>query len=153
MIVFKRLLALLLIFSVAACASLVPRYEKPHVNISSFTLDPKSTGLAPQFNIGLHIVNPNRTTLPLVGMSYSVEIEGHRILSGAEADLPRIEAYGSADITIQASPDLFGSARLLNQLLTGQEQQLDYLFKAKLDVGTLMPYITIKEQGSFGLTD
>lgn len=150
---FKHASVLLLILFLAACAGLSPNYEKPQVNVSSFTLAPDSSGLTPRFNIGLHIVNPNRAALPLVGMSYSVEVEGNRILSGAEPNLPRIEGYSSADIVIQASPDLFGSARLLNQLLTGQRDELSYLFKAKLDVGTLMPYITIEEKGSFGLSN
>lgn len=153
MILFKRLSALLLMTFLVACAGLTPNYEKPQVNVTSFTLAPDSSGLAPRFNIGLQVINPNRTALPLVGMSYSVEVEGNRILSGAEPDLPRIEGYSSADIVIQASPDLFGSARLLNQLLSGQRDELNYLFKARLDVGTLMPYINIEEAGSFGLTN
>lgn len=152
MTLFKRLSVLLLMISLIACAGLTPNYEKPQVSITSFTLAQDTTGLGLRFDIGLHIVNPNRTALPLIGMSYSVEVEGNRILSGAEPNLPRIEGYSSADIIIQATPDLFGSARLLNQLLTGQQDQLNYLFKAKLDVGTLMPYITIEEKGSFGLT-
>jgi LEA14-like dessication related protein len=136
-----------------ACAGLTPNHEKPQVNVTSFTLAPDSSGLAPRFNIGLQVINPNRTALPLVGMSYSVEVEGNRILSGAEPDLPRIEGYSSAKIVIQASPDLFGSARLLNQLLSGQRDELNYLFKARLDVDTLMPYINIEEKGSFGLSN
>lgn len=147
----KNVFIVVLILLLTACASLAPSYEQPQVSITSFTLAPESTGLAPQFNIGLRVVNPNRNALPLVGMSYSVEIEGNRILTGAEPSLPRIAGYGTADIVIKASPDLFGSARLLNQLLTGQRDQLTYLFKAKLDVGTLMPYINIEEKGSFGL--
>ena len=75
-----------------------------------------------------------------------MEVEGNRILNGAEPNLPRIEGYSSADIIIQASPDLFGSARFLNQLLSGQRDELNYLFKARLDVGTLMPYINIEEK-------
>ncbi len=150
---FKRTFLLSLTLFLAACAGLSPNYEKPQVTVSSFTLAPESSGLTPRFNIGLHVVNPNRTALPLIGMSYSVEVEGNRILSGAEPNLPRIEAYSSADIVIQASPDLFGSARLLNQLLSGQRHELNYLFKAKLDVGALMPYITIEEKGHFGLTN
>ncbi|MDF1588561.1 MAG: LEA type 2 family protein [Gammaproteobacteria bacterium] len=147
----KNVFIVIQILLLTACASLTPSYEKPQVSITSFTLAPESTGLAPQFNIGLRVVNPNRIALPLVGMSYSVEIEGNRILTGAEPNLPHIAGYGTADIVIKASPDLFGSARLLNQLLTGQRDQLNYLFKAKLDVGTLMPYINIEEKGSFGL--
>ncbi|MFT5718403.1 MAG: LEA14-like dessication related protein [Oleiphilaceae bacterium] len=153
MTLFKRLSVVFLMIFLAACAGLTPNYEKPQVNVTSFTLAPDSSGLAPRFNIGLQVINPNRTALPLVGMSYSVEVEGNRILSGAEPNLPRIEGYSSADIVIQASPDLFGSARLLNQLLSGQRDELSYLFKARLDVGTLMPYINIEEEGSFGLTN
>lgn len=153
MTLFKRASVLLLTLFLVACAGLSSTYEKPHVNVTSFTLAPVSSGIAPLFNIGLHVVNPNRISLPLVGMSYSVEVEGNRILSGAEPNLPRIEGYSSADIVIQASPDLFGSARLLNLLLTGQRDELNYLFKAKLDVGTLMPYINIEEKGSFSLTN
>lgn len=153
MTLFKHLSVLSLMIFLAACAGLTPNYEKPQVNVTSFTLAPDSSGLAPRFNIGLQVINPNRTALPLVGMNYSVEVEGNRILSGAEPNLPRIEGYSSADIVIQASPDLFGSARLLNQLLSGQRDELSYLFKARLDVGTLMPYINIEEEGSFGLTN
>lgn len=134
-----------------ACAGLSPNYEKPQVNVTSFTLAPDSSGIAPRFNIGLQVINPNRTALSLDGMSYSVEVEGNQILSGAEPNLPRIEGYSSADIVIQASPDLLGSARLLNQLLSGQRDQLNYLFKARLDAGTLVPYINIEEKGSFSL--
>ena len=153
MTLFKRLSVLFLMLFLVACASLSPNYETPQVNVTSFTLAPDSSGLAPRFNIGLQVINPNRTALPLDGMSYSVEVEGNRILSGAEPNLPRIEGYSSADIVIQASPDLFGSARLLNQLLSGQRDELNYLFKARLDVGSLMPYINIEEKGSFGLTN
>jgi len=150
---FKRITVLLLMTFLVACAGLSPNYEKPQVNVTSFALAPDSSGIAPRFNIGLQVINPNRTALPLDGMSYSVEVEGNKILSGAEPNLPRIEGYSSADIVIQASPDLLGSARLLNQLLSGQRNQLNYLFKARLDVGTLMPYINIEEKGSFSLTN
>lgn len=153
MTLFKRITVLLLMTFLVACAGLSPNYEKPQVNVTSFALAPDSSGIAPRFNIGLQVINPNRTALPLDGMSYSVEVEGNKILSGAEPNLPRIEGYSSADIVIQASPDLLGSARLLNQLLSGQRNQLNYLFKARLDVGTLMPYINIEEKGSFSLTN
>lgn len=150
---FKYLVVLLLTLFLAACASWTDDYEKPQVNITSITLAPEVSGLAPRFNIGLQVINPNRSALPLAGISYSVEVEGNRILSGAEPNLPRIEGYSSADIVIQASPDLLGSARLLNQLLSGQRDELNYVFKARLDVGSLTPYINIEEKGMLGLSN
>jgi len=150
---FKCTSVLLLTLFLAACATLSPNYEKPQVNVTSFKLAPASAGTGLRFNIGIQVINPNPAALPLVGMSYSVEVEGNRILSGAEPNLPRIEAYSAVDITIQASPDLLGSARLINQLLTAQRGELNYLFKAKLDVGPLIPFLNIEEKGSFSLTN
>ncbi|MCL5975352.1 MAG: LEA type 2 family protein [Gammaproteobacteria bacterium] len=149
----KKLLLLVLMALTTACASWSPSYEKPQVNITSFSFAPESNGLAPRFIIGLQIINPNRNALPLKGMSYSVEVENNRVLSGATPDLPRVPGYGMADFTIEASPDLLGSARLINRLLAGQNQSLEYSFKAKLDMGRLMPYMNIEESGRFNLSN
>ncbi|AFI85779.1 LEA type 2 family protein [Methylophaga nitratireducenticrescens] len=137
--------------SVSGCASWSTDYETPQVNITSFSLAPETKGITPRFIIGLQVINPNRTALALQGMSYSIEVENHRILSGATADLPRVPGYGMADFTIEASPDLLGSVRLINRLLTNQTQSLNYTFKAKLDVGRLLPYLNIEENGRFSL--
>lgn len=146
----KRLLPVLMLMALSACASLWSSYEKPQVSITSFSLAPGSSGSSPTFLIGLRVVNPNRTALPLQGMSYSLEVEDQRVLSGAEPNLPELPGYGTAEFTINAVPDLLGSARLLNQLLSGQKDNLGYRFKAKFDVGGLLPYLTLEERGEFG---
>lgn len=150
---FRYLGLFVMLALLSACASWSPNYEKPQVNITSFSLAPESNGLAPRFIIGLQIINPNRAALPLKGMSYSVEVENNRVLSGATPDLPKVPGYGMADFTIEASPDLLGSARLINRLLSGQSQSLGYTFKAKLDVGSIMPFIHIEESGRFNLSE
>ena len=58
-----------------------------------------------------------------------------------------------ADFTIEASPNLLGSARLINRLLTGQNNGFAYTFKARLDMGGLLPYQTIEETGRFNFSD
>lgn len=146
----RLIFPMLMLLALTACASLSPSYEKPQVSITSFSLAPQSSGMSPTFLIGLRVVNPNRSALPLQGMSYSVEVEDQRILSGAEPDLPELPGYGTAEFTISAAPDLLGSARLINQLLSGQRDSLHYRFTAKFDVGRLLPYITLEEEGEFG---
>lgn len=145
----KRCLPILLLL-LAGCSGL-PGYEQPEVNITSFALAPGSTGLAPRFNIGVQVINPNRMALPLRGMSYGVEIEGNRILSGATPDLPTVPAYDTAEFVIEASPDLIGSARLLSELFARQRSTLAYTFNARIDTGGLLPSINVVEAGSFGL--
>lgn len=150
MSLFRLLFVILGLMLLSACASWLPSYEKPQVNITSFALDPDSTGMTPTFLIGLQVVNPNRDSLPLEGMSYAVEVEDQRVLTGAEPDLPEVPGYGTAEFTLRATPDLLGSARLLNQLLSGQRNSLHYRFTAKFDVGRLLPFITLEEEGDFG---
>lgn len=146
----NRLFLVFMLITLSACASLWPSYEKPQVSITSFSLAPQSTGASPTFLIGLRVVNPNRTALPLQGMSYTVEVEEQRILSGAEPNLPEVPGYGTAEFTISAVPDLLGGARLLNQLLSGRQDSWHYRFTAKFDVGRLLPYLTLEEAGEFG---
>lgn len=145
-------LGLLFILIVGGCASLSSNYEKPQVNITSFAFAPNTAGLAPRFDIGIQIINPNRVALPFRGMTYAVEIEGYRILSGATPDIPTVPAYGQADFMIQASPDLFGSARLLGDLFSNtQRNNVKYSFSARLDAGRLLPMINIQETGELKL--
>jgi LEA14-like dessication related protein len=132
------------------CTTMAPGYEQPQVNVTSFKLAPESTS-GPRFNIGLQVVNPNRTELRLAGMTYSIEIEGNRLMSGAQNELPVVAAYGTADILVQASPSLLGGVRLVADLLSGPGAALDYTFKARLDAGGMLQQIRVEESGSFDL--
>jgi len=145
-ITYCVLLALFTIFF-SGCISLQPRYETPVISISSFEAMP-TQGLAPQFKIGLHIVNPNRTQLSLIGISYTITLEGHKILTGVSNKLPDIEAYGEGDIMLKASVDLFSSIGFIADLIRNQKrEQISYCFNAKLDTGALHRLIRVTKKG------
>ncbi len=145
-------LPLILILSIlSSCATLQSGYEKPVVTISSFGVIPTKSVL-PQFRIGLHIINPNRTAITLKGISYTLSIEGHKILTGVSNKLPQIEAYGEGDVNLNASVDLFSSIRFFTDLMSNQKKnKLSYRFDGKLDAGTLYPLIRVKKQGILSL--
>ncbi len=144
-------ISLALLMTMTACASWFSPYEQPDVNITSFSMAPAADG-SPGFLIGLQVVNPNSRALPIRGMSYNVEIDGHRVLSGAEPDLPEVAAYSTEEINIRATPDLLGSARLLNDFFSQRRDTMNYTFNAKLDLSGLMPDVTIEEKGEFSLS-
>lgn len=142
----------LFILLAAGCASLQSGYETPVVTISSFETIP-TDGLLPRFKIGLRIVNPNRTALELKGVSYTIALEGHKIMTGVSNDLPRIEAYGEGDVELNASVDMFSGIGLISDMIRNQKRDaLNYSFKAKLDVGTFHPLIRVSKKGSLSLT-
>jgi Late embryogenesis abundant protein len=145
-----RLLLVSLVALLAACTGLAPGSVQPEVSVTSFTLAPQSSATAPRFNIGIRVINPNRDALRLGGMTYNIEIEGNRVLNGAKPDLPTVEGFGSADFVIEATPDLFGSIRLLTDLFSRQRAAIAYTFRARIDAGALLP-MTVEQGGEFSL--
>ncbi len=150
MIRFARIVVLVAFVAVAGCAGLQPGFETPTVGVSSFRALP-SEGMVPRFEIGLHIVNPNRTALKLEGIVYSVILEGHKILTGVSGDLPEIGAYGEGDVTLTATADLLSSIGLLSSLMRQPQETFSYELEARLDIGSLLPRIHVQDQGEISL--
>ena len=139
-------------FILSACSTLKPLdFEDPSVTVNSVRVIP-SEGVAPQFEISLHIINPNSISLPLKGVAYSVSVEDKKILTGVSNKLPVIEAYGEGDVTLRASANLLNSIRLITSLMQKNSDKVTYTLDAKLDLGTLIPDIRISEKGEITLT-
>ncbi len=136
---------------VAGCATLAPDYETPTVNVSAIRALP-SEGLSPRFEIGLHIVNPNRSPLALQGIAYSLKLDGHKILTGVANDLPTIDGYGEGDVTLVASTSLLSSIRFFADIVNAERDTVSYSLEAKLDVGGFRPTIHVGEKGEINLS-
>lgn len=135
---------------VGACTGLRPGFETPTVTVTSFRMLP-STGVAPQFEIGLRVLNPNREALKLAGVSYTASIDGQPLIKGVSNQLPAIEGYGSGDITLTAAPNLLAGVRLITNLMNGPRDTVSYELEAKLDVGTFLPAIRVRDAGEISL--
>ena len=142
---------LLVAVLLAGCAGLRPGWETPTVTVKSVRAIP-SQGMLPEFEIDLHVVNPNREALKLAGVSYTVNLEGHELIKGVGNDLPVIEGYGEGDITLNASADLFAGVGLIRELMSSQKDTLSYSFEAKLDPGALRPSIRVRDSGEVSLS-
>lgn len=141
-------IAALLAFLLTSCVTSLTDFEEPAVSVTSFK--PKgSNGISPQFEIVLHVTNPNRDALALEGMSYMIHLDGNKVISGVANDLPTIEAYGEADVLLNATADLLGGFQLLTGLMTENKEYIEYEFSAKLDVGVFMPRIEVSKKGRF----
>ncbi len=144
---FAGLLVLLL--SLGGCASLTPGMEKPTLKVTSIGLG-KSTGLSQGFDIGLVVTNPNGVALPVKGMNYALSLNGQKVLTGANNQIPTLPAYSDTPVTINATADLISVARLLASLSTGSGE-LNYELAGKLGLtGWRLP-VNIKETGQVNL--
>lgn len=137
---------LLLTLLLPGCSRFTPNYEEPTVGLKTFRLLP-GDGLVPTFEIGLHIINPNRDSLRIDGLYYTVNIESHKVLAGVASDIEEIAGYGEGDITIEATVDLLSGAKLIRSLLLQPTTNVEYTFNAKLDMGPFIPTMNIVEKG------
>ena len=140
----------LIIILVTGCKTLQSDYETPSFIITDFRALP-SEGIAPRFEIGLHIINPNRTALELRGISYTVKLEGHKILTGVSNKLPVVEAYGENDVKLVATTGLFSSISLLADLMREQRNTLKYVLDVKMDIVGLRSNIHSRKEGDISL--
>jgi len=147
----KTLALLLIVLVLSSCAPLLQSgFETPSVSLTNFKVLPGNE-LVPTFEIGLHVVYPNRVALKLQGLSYQVELEGHQILYGVANQLPVIDAYGQGDVVLQARPDLFSTLKLFSALMNQPRETFGFNFNATLDIGTFFPKIKVTKSGEISL--
>jgi len=149
-VVIRIILVNLMLVLLSACASMPTDFEQPGMTVSSIALR-NTNSITPQFDIMLHITNPNRVALNLAGMSYSVSLAGNKVITGVANDLPVVEAYGEAEVPISAVVSLMGGIRFLNEIMTSNPDQIDYVFDARLDVGKMRPRLNINRSGVISL--
>lgn len=147
---YKIFVVLLMAMS-AACATLLFDIQQPEITVSSFRALP-SQGTTLNFEIMLHVKNPNPVTLKLNGISYSASIEGHRIITGTADALGSVEANGEGDYPILAQANLVSGAALLVDLLKDPKELVSYEFDATIDIGGLLPDIRIRKQGELSMS-
>ncbi len=146
-----KIFVVLLMAMSAACATLLFDIQQPEITVSSFRALP-SQGTALNFEIMLHVKNPNPVTLKLNGISYSASIEGHRIITGTADALGSVEANGEGDYPILAQANLVSGAALLVDLLKDPKELVSYEFDATIDIGGLLPDIRIRKQGELSMS-
>jgi len=141
-------LALLMVL--AGCATFSMPFEKPDVKLVSVKLLP-SEGLEQRLAIKLRVTNPNSVTLPLVGMKYSLGLQGYDLVSGVTRDIASIPGYSEADVELVATVDWINGLRLLQSVIAQPETSVSYELDAKLDPGRLLPAFHITERGMIDL--
>ena len=146
----RLLPAALLALLLAGCVSLPEDFRQPGVSVIS--LRPRVlNSMTPEFDILLQVTNPNRKALDIAGLTYSVYIADSKLVDGVASELPRIEAYGEADVMLHARADLLGSLDVLSRLMDNPGAPVDYRFDAEIDIGALYPTVKVERSGQFTL--
>jgi LEA14-like dessication related protein len=148
----KTVLLTMAALLVAGCAGMGSGYETPGVTVQSFRAVPSESGAGiPAFEIGLHVTNPNLDPLKLVGVSYTISLNGQEVIKGVGNQLPVIEGYGEGSFTVTAAVNILSGIRLIRSLADQSGDSLDYALEAKLDPGAYRRKIRVRDSGSISL--
>lgn len=150
---FKFALLLVTCWSLSGCTGMGAGYETPTVTVQSFRPIASDDGSGlPQFEIVLHVINPNLEPLELAGVSYTISLDGHDLIQGVGNKLPVIEGYGEGSLTLNAGFNLMAGIRLFRSLMAKETGGFDYRFEAKLDPGAFRRKIRVSDSGSISLS-
>jgi hypothetical protein len=143
-------LTILAVVLLAGCASLAPQLDPPKISVLSFKSLP-SDGGAPKFEIKLRVLNPNKQTLDIAGISYSVALLDEELITGVTNDVSAIAGYGEGIVTLNAELQLLELVRLVTSLGSAGSKPLAYRFSAKIDFNVFIPTQRIEESGEIKL--
>jgi LEA14-like dessication related protein len=140
----------LLLSMLGACSTVQPNFDAPRITVNYIKPLPSET-LAPRFEIGLNVANPNDAPLTIQGAAYSVSLDGYEILNGVSNNLPIINGYSKEDITIEAQADLIVSMRFFSHLSKKPDDSFDYELTAKISAYNFSRPFRITDSGTISL--
>ncbi|MEH6589672.1 MAG: LEA type 2 family protein [Halioglobus sp.] len=141
---------LLLCLWLSGCAGLNPEMDPPRVTVESFRSLP-TDDIGPRFEIKLRVANPNKQSLDIVGISYTIAVLDKEVLSGVTNEVPLLEPYSEEVVTLEAGINMFQLLRLLAGLGQQPTDALAYKFSAKIDFAGFIPTQRVEEEGEFSL--
>lgn len=145
------LLSLPLVLFLGACASLERDDERPKVDLVGITKSNTDTEVL-QFTIRLRIVNPNAEPIELDGLYYELSLDGLEVITGTANNLPTIEGYSDAVVSVRSAAGLVNSVRLASRLMQSDGSEVPYKLRAKLGSRSRwMPATTVTDTGTIPL--
>lgn len=120
----------------AGCALLRPSLEQPRISLVDFRLG--EVGVFQQhYTLVLAVQNPNRLSIPVRGMSYTLNIAGDEFARGVSPRKFTLAPYEETEVEVEVTTNLISTVRRLQALLQGDgDIALGYELTGHLDVAS-----------------
>ena len=146
--------------AIAACAAgvllipgcaLAPKLTMPQLTIVGVHLE-GSDLLAQHLKVRVHVHNPNDRTLPVKGITYTLEIAGEPFASGESVASFVVPALGEAEFDMNVTTNMAGT--LIRLLARGPDalQSVSYHLSGKVSLSQgWLQSIPFEQRGTFRL--
>jgi len=139
----------IVLMSLSGCSLFVPKLEAPTLSVVGVDVL-KSDLWEQHLRVRMHVQNPNDRTLPVKGLSYTMDVSGEQFASGESGASFVVPARGEADFDMNVTANMAGA--LFKILSRGNDAggQIDYRIRGKVSLSEgLLRSIPFDQHGTF----
>ena len=143
----RKILLLCCAVSLTACSFFGGYEETPRVSLVS--IKPLEMGLLEQrYGMQLRIMNPNSTAIPMQGLSYSIDINGHEFAYGVSRQPVSIPAFSEALLDVEVVSNLLNVMRQFQKMGDQGSDSMNYRLSGKISLGKSMRRLPFNVEGN-----
>ena len=145
-------LVLVVALTLGGCSLLIPKLERPRLSIVNVQV--LKTDLWEQrLKVRMRVQNPNDRTLPIKGLSYTLDVGGEEMAHGVSGASFVVPALGEAEFDMSVTANM--ATTLIKLLGRGGDplrDKVEYRIKGKVSLSQgFLRSIPFEETGSFAL--
>jgi LEA14-like dessication related protein len=144
-----RIATILLLLCLTGCSLIFPKFKAPQLAVVNAQVL-KGDLWKQRVRLRLRVQNPNERTLPVKGITYTIDLDGQPFADGESATAFTVPAGGEAEFDTTVNVNL--ASTVVRYLGHGSEQSIQYHIKGKVSLSAgLWRSIPFDQQGSFKL--
>lgn len=136
--IIGRVVCIVFIGLVGACASLPNNLRPPEVSLTGLSLIDANAS-EQRFRVILRVTNSNGLDIPVKSLRFSARLAGQGILMGESEEPVLLRAGRTQKVTVDVTTDLVSSVSSLLAVAVGPNDALPYELNGELSVGERMP--------------
>lgn len=135
--------------SVAGCAALAPKLEKPTLEVVGVEIVDAQFSQQ-RFNVKMRVQNPNDRALPIRGLHFTMQLSGEDFGEGHSAKAFTVPALGQAEFDVGVTTNLAASLLKILPKLDRSSGVLDYRLRGTVETDlTFLRSIPFDEKGTY----
>ncbi len=145
-VVAKIFLLLYCTATLTACSLFGGYQETPHVSLVG--IQPIEMGLLEQrYELQLRILNPNDKEIPVKGLSYSIEINGHVFAYGVSRQPVTIPPFSEALLDVEVVSNLLNIMQQFQEKSGESSNSLKYRLRGKISLAKSLAKLPFNVEG------
>ena len=137
------------LMGLSSCSLFFPKLQAPRLSVVGIEFQ-KGALWQQKLKVRMHVDNPNDRTLPIKGITYTLDVNGEEFAHGESAASFVVPALGQAEFDLNMTANMAGT--LISLLSHGVDSSVDYHLAGKISLSEgLLRSVPFDQHGTFKL--